>query len=331
MPKNTTVTTSYLALIVRSGTAISETLTFKPMLRPASITDSTFQPYALQNSTLTPAAIKAVDEGGKNIADMSKSSFTTLKKDSVTVTLSGDTITASGTGGTATNNFFNIYYQPDTLLIPEGTWVASLHGTGTGNFRIEEYDDVNGIVLKGEFGEPFTFTLPENATLSYIRITSKPSTNCDGTFKLMICNVADWNVSQKYVPYCPSLPDIFKWDEYECLYTSSQSVIAKLDTAASSVKVRINKALRRVVIVYKLVFIANFVTGTDNAFGFGTIASIANYDSYNPFDAVRTFNITSDYTTVTGKTATNALIVMTPISGTVASGTTLSGQFEYTY
>lgn len=53
VPKNTTVTTSYLALIVRSGTAISETLTFKPMMRPAYITDSTFRPYALPNPTLT--------------------------------------------------------------------------------------------------------------------------------------------------------------------------------------------------------------------------------------------------------------------------------------
>lgn len=53
VPKNTAVTTSYLALIVRSGTAISGTLTFKPMLRSASIIDSTFQPYALPNSTLT--------------------------------------------------------------------------------------------------------------------------------------------------------------------------------------------------------------------------------------------------------------------------------------
>jgi hypothetical protein len=208
--KNTTVTTSYLALIIRSGTAISGTLTFKPMIRPAAITDPTFQPYALPNPTLTPAAIKAVDEGAKNVAGMDKSSFTTLTKDSVTVTLSGDTITTSGTSGTSTNNFFNIFYEPNVLLVPAGTWIASLHGTGTENFRIEEFDDVAGNALKGEFGRPLTFTIPENATLSYIRITSKPSTNCAGTFKLMICTASDWAVSQKFVPYCPTMQEMYQ-------------------------------------------------------------------------------------------------------------------------
>ena len=116
------------------------------------------------------ALVPVIDNGAKNIADMSKSSFTTLTKDSVTVTLSGDTITASGTGGTATNNFFNVFYVSNALLVPSGTWVISLVGTGINNFRVEEYDNAHSDVVKGDFGQPLLVTVPDNATQSYIRI-----------------------------------------------------------------------------------------------------------------------------------------------------------------
>lgn len=49
---NQAVGTSSLAIIVRNGTTITSPLVFKPMLRPASISDSTFQPYAPSNREL---------------------------------------------------------------------------------------------------------------------------------------------------------------------------------------------------------------------------------------------------------------------------------------
>lgn len=71
VPKNTTVTTSYLALIVRSGTAISGTLTFKPMMRPAYITDSTFRPYAPTNRELYEM-IQALQNGTRSAPALAK-------------------------------------------------------------------------------------------------------------------------------------------------------------------------------------------------------------------------------------------------------------------
>lgn len=54
VPKNTTVTTSYLALIVRSGTAISGTLTFMPMIctEAAWKISHAYAPYAPTNRAL---------------------------------------------------------------------------------------------------------------------------------------------------------------------------------------------------------------------------------------------------------------------------------------
>lgn len=155
------------------------------------------------------ALVEQIDAGSKNIADMSKTSYTTLTKDGVTVTLSGDTITASGTGGTQTNNFFNVFLASSVLLVPAGTWVIALVGAGIDNFRVEEYDNAHSDVIKGNFGQPLTVTVPDNATLSYIRITSKPSTNCAGTFKLMICTAAAWKISQTFQSYRPSWQEMY--------------------------------------------------------------------------------------------------------------------------
>lgn len=171
-----------------------------------------YQPYREDLAELTvdsdedrAALVELVDNGAKNIADMSKSTFTSTQKDGVTVTLSGDNIVSSGNSGTGTNNFFNVYYKSmSDVLIPSGTWVAALIGTGIENFRIEIYDSTKTDLIKGSFGEPVTFTLGEGVTGSYARITSKPSTDCTGSFKLLICSPAAWNISHAYQPYRPS-------------------------------------------------------------------------------------------------------------------------------
>lgn len=127
VPKNTAVTTSYLALIVRSGTAISGTLTFKPMIRPASITDSTFQPYALPNPTLT-ADITSL----KHIVDpRSQSQVSGGNLDNITVSEIRVYIAPSGlpTGVSASSVCIvetlvvdsNSAYQVITLLSNQGT------------------------------------------------------------------------------------------------------------------------------------------------------------------------------------------------------------------
>lgn len=153
------------------------------------------------NGIIQPPLADIIDSGAKNIANMSLSSFTTLTKDGVTVTLTDDLITTSGTGGTNSNNFFNIFYKPDVMLIPPGNWVGMIDGTGIENFRIEIYYNTASDTQKGLFGQPFAFTIPDNITYSFLRITSKPSTDCTGSFKLMICAQTFWNISKKYVPY----------------------------------------------------------------------------------------------------------------------------------
>lgn len=157
------------------------------------------------------ALVELVDGGAKNIADMSKSVFTTTQKDGVTVTLSGDSIVSSGNSSTNTNNFFNVYFKSTTdALIPSGTWVAALIGTGIDNFRIEVYDNTKSDMVKGEFGQALEFTIDNGVTGSYVRITNKPSTDCTGSYKLLICTKAAWDISHAYQPYRPSYQELYE-------------------------------------------------------------------------------------------------------------------------
>lgn len=301
---------------VKSTMPLNTTITIKPMIRPAFIADSTFQSYALPNPTLTPAAIKAVDEGSKNKFQITKSPSNSI------VTVNADqTISVVGSTGSS-----NLSYTLGTFVGEVGV-TYHISGCPTGGSSSTWRLVLSGIEY--DYGDGFDYV--SDGTERDLTIFVKSGQTVNLNFKPMVCTASDWNVSHKYVPYCPSLPDIFKWDEYECLYTSSPSVIAKLNTTTSSVKVRINNALRRVVIIYKLVFIANFATGTDNAFGFGTITPVPNYSSYYPFDTVRCNHISADYTMSITKSNTNALVAIAPISGTITSGTTISGQIEYTY
>ena len=69
VPKSTSVVSSQLAIIVRSGTTISGTLEFKPMLRPAEIKDATFCKYAPSNRELYEM-ILALQNGGNRSLSM---------------------------------------------------------------------------------------------------------------------------------------------------------------------------------------------------------------------------------------------------------------------
>ena len=170
-----------------------------------------YRHYGMDNPELTSIAlpsrdaIKAMDKTySKNIADMSKVPVKVRSSEGVVVTITDDgTILASGTSSSNNNIFFNVFFNDvNTVMIPPGTWVAKLYGTGSENFRIEGSDSVHPSVYKGTFGNPFIFTVPEGVTSSLVRICAKPNTDFTGTsMKLMICSKGEWDNSQDYVPY----------------------------------------------------------------------------------------------------------------------------------
>lgn len=153
-----------------------------------------------------------IDTGAKNIVDISKTTFTTNTKDGVTVSRTGENFTVTGTGGTSTNNFFNLYYAPNDIFIPSGTWVFYLDGIGLDDIRLEVSDDVSPDVQKGLYGEnPYICTVPDGITRSHFRICTRAGVSFVNTsFRIMICTPTLWDISNSYQPYCPSMRELYQ-------------------------------------------------------------------------------------------------------------------------
>ena len=174
LPIVTGVTSSVVALIVRSGTTISSELTFQPMVRDAAITDATFQPYARSNPALTAEIDVVTNAGVKNLLN---------PDDYIENSTGGLTITETGTGtykitGTPSRTVDVFTTQSgtfDRMYGLEAGKTYTISGLPTGNGLICRID-----VSKNNSGSwdaqiisnltlPQTFTVPSDATGLYIR------------------------------------------------------------------------------------------------------------------------------------------------------------------
>lgn len=204
VPKNTTVTTSYLALIVRSGTAISGTLTFKPMIRPASITDSTFVPYAKTNRELTVAE----DEDRAALAEVIDGGAAGTKNHCTQ---------ASGSNNPSSDRWINIPVSD----VGVGQWVMSfgkLTSTDTDDtlcqaicFNSSNQQVSNWVNFKREPNTNKTFTITD--TVSYVRLypaNSYAASEGDTvTFTdAMLSPKVLYDADPSYVPYAPALTNV---------------------------------------------------------------------------------------------------------------------------
>lgn len=196
-----------IACFVSKGYAIpaGEPLVFKPMIRPAAITDPTYEPYALSNTVITPALIKQVDEGSKNIANWSADTQTI---NNVKFVVEDGTVTVSLTSGTTatarSQKILSVVFQDD---LESGTYVLSgapnvtsgglyLWDSTAGTRVTPTSDTGNGTVFTFDYDKTHKYNLTVDVANGY----SIPS----GTtlvYKPMICTKADWDISHKYVPY----------------------------------------------------------------------------------------------------------------------------------
>lgn len=155
------------------------------------------------------ALVELVDAGAKNKFDPA-SAWDSKTVYGITITRNGDTYSiASGTTQSGNNNYINMGYQANTNLIPAGDWVLSFD-TPQQNVRLQAA--WNGTVsATSSYGGNCFFTVPENTTDSWFRIVLRGSTNMAGTsFKIMLCPLILWETSQKYVPYCPTMAEMYQ-------------------------------------------------------------------------------------------------------------------------
>ena len=172
------------------------------MLRPASISDTTYQPYALSNTAITPALIECVDNGAKN--SLPATSTTTSTNNGLTLVVNSDySITITGTMTTVKNTdiyFFGSWTNTSPFANYTGKnmrMYCKSSASIVGQFKMYDrtankgyavaINNNEGVGISGDLTAAY-FTIA--ATDDAINVTLYP----------MICEPSLYIVSQQYVP-----------------------------------------------------------------------------------------------------------------------------------
>ena len=159
-----------ISIYVKSGTSVNH-LKFHPMIRDASISDKSYQPYAQSNAVLTSSLDYLAETGVKNLWDISNmenvrssGGLTYTKNADGSVTISAGTAQGSST-------YFHTFYSSDGIIKPNVTYDVSLGITigGANNPAIQisvkdtsssswrNIKTISGGVQSGTFTAPNSF------------------------------------------------------------------------------------------------------------------------------------------------------------------------------
>lgn len=159
------------------------------------------------------ATSELVDIGSKNLLDPSDACGYNGQGASFPITVSGvtfdlnsnGTITSGGSSTTTRN-----LRIPITL--PAGTYHfgGSPSGGSSSSYRIDlrEPGSDTFITPTADTGQGITYTFETTTSLDVcLRIGANYST--PATFSPMVCTKAAWDASQAFVPYCPSMAELY--------------------------------------------------------------------------------------------------------------------------
>lgn len=166
-------------------------------------------------ATLRNALIAQINGGAKNrmpfkIADIKQqntngtwSGNTFTHSTGVTFTVNSDysiTVTGTASGGNAA-----FVISPNgRFTIENGEWVLS--GTPSGGSTTSYNISIAGTA--SDLGNSVEFT---GCTAQFVRIYVISGTTVNNlVFRPMVCSKADWIVSQAYVPYCPTMLELYQ-------------------------------------------------------------------------------------------------------------------------
>lgn len=160
------------------------------------------------------ALVELVDSGAKNkfITATTSSTITDC-----TFTNNGDgTWTTTSSGAVADRRQKSLKFNVPTLQNGDYVLSGCPSGGASGTtiyYCLYVWDTTENVrVSSNDVGRGIIFSWNPNPTHSYnIAIDIRKETNPNGLiFKPMICTLADWKVSQKFVPYCPSMQEMYQ-------------------------------------------------------------------------------------------------------------------------
>ena len=193
----------YVRVNCTSGTAYSGT--FKPMICTVSDwkASPTVVPYALPNTTLTPALIKQVNEGAKNKFNIFNAAEE--KSETVTRTINADgTVTVSNSGSNTGPAilYYRTYLTADVPYVISGCPSDGSDASYSLGVRTTDASPIADAIDYGSGSNVFTLST-SGTYLVYLRIATGYALS-NAVFKPMICTAEDWAVSHKFVPYAPT-------------------------------------------------------------------------------------------------------------------------------
>lgn len=214
-----------------------------PMIRPAFITDTTFQPGALPNYDLTrlesedrASLAEVVDSGAKNLLKRTASG-SSWTDDNVTFTLNSDgSITINSSGAITANRYFAYFEgRMSDLVSTAGNYVLFASASPNAQVQVWWYytdDWTNVIETSGNASRYISASDLKRPVIVRIRALTG---NAISNVKVypMLCTKAAFGVSKAFVPYRPNY-DLVCQVAYAGGYTGVSSSNADLNDIPTS-------------------------------------------------------------------------------------------------
>lgn len=152
----------------------------------------------------TLALVHLINESGKNHVKPTANS-TTINGITWTVNTDG-TISASGTA--TANSYITVQVLPADSVFDGNYFLSGCPAGGSNSTyalyvargSYTKYDYGNGVVLSSS---------TDGLNKNLIAIVYNGQSVSDLVFQPMICKKVYWDITQKYMPYCPTLPELY--------------------------------------------------------------------------------------------------------------------------
>lgn len=152
----------------------------------------------------TLALVHLINESGKNHV---KPTATTQTLSGVTWTVNTDgTISASGTA--TDNSYITVQVLPADSVFDGSYFLSGCPEGGSGTTHALYV--AGGSYTKYDYGEGVTLSSStDGLNKNLIAIVYSGQTVSDLVFQPMICKKVYWDITHKYMPYCPTLPELY--------------------------------------------------------------------------------------------------------------------------
>lgn len=201
-------------LFVRSGTVVNN-ITLRPMLCRKTLYDANpeFEPYApaKTNVEITPALVELVDGGAKNVLQFDAVSRASYNGVDFTYNADGS-VTVNAASSASDNAFCYLNLDGsnvDVKALCDGNHVIS--GCPTNSSGVTLRIMGTGYTTVTDSGDGAT--IPAYSGENVIRVAvyvAKNGTPSNIKVKPMICTKTAWDISHKFVPYCPSMAEMYE-------------------------------------------------------------------------------------------------------------------------